>query len=223
MFRTQDGWIQVFQERRAYWLHDGNVLRPHTLLTSGNHSPGFINCSFLIKDIPLLGKAASDLMTLFVMSGGELQDIDCVVGPQTGATKLAAFMSHLIADIRNRPCRWASPAKVGEGKNKVMLFKDPNHMLQKGDRCLMCEDVVTTGGTIDLTIQATQEAGGVVLPYIMALANRSGHKRYGTRHIVALIDVDKPIWTPIECQLCAHGSRAVRPKDNWELLNKAYS
>jgi len=32
----------------ALWIHDGNPQRPHALLTSGNHSNGFFNASFIM-------------------------------------------------------------------------------------------------------------------------------------------------------------------------------
>lgn len=40
---VSDLWIDRFKERDALWLHDGNVRRPHALLTSGKHSDGFFN------------------------------------------------------------------------------------------------------------------------------------------------------------------------------------
>ena len=226
MFRSKEGWITEYQRRGAYWKHDGNPKRPHALLTSGNHSNGFINNRIVIADELLLHAAASDLVELFVERNKDIlgiNGIDCVVGPQAGATKLAELMSNVIGKMRGRPCRWASPAKHSEGEARSMIFNDPQHMVQKGDICLVCEDVVTTGGSINLTIQAIIEAKGFVLPYIMALANRSGLKSVDRRDVIALIESHMPMWAPDKCPLCARGSEALRPKDNWELLNQNYS
>ena len=104
-----------------------------------------------------------------------------------------------------------------------MVFDNLSHAVQPGDVCLMCEDVVTTGGSINLTVSATIEAKGFVLPYIMALVNRSGLKKVDGREVIALIDSHMPIWAPDKCPLCADGSKTTRPKDNWAFLTQDYS
>jgi hypothetical protein len=81
------------------------------------------------------------------------------------------------------------------------------------------EDVLTTCGSIDLTATAVTNAGGIVLPVILALVNRSGLTEVSGKKIIALIDRPMPMWTPDECPLCKVGSEALRPKDNWAKLN----
>ena len=103
-----------------------------------------------------------------------------------------------------------------------MVFSDEELDLLPNQSILLCEDVLTTGGSVDLAATAVTNAGGIVLPFILVLVNRSGLTEANGKKIVALIDRPMPMWTPEECPLCKQGSEAIRPKDNWMRLNAAY-
>lgn len=222
MLRTADGWIIEYQQRDALWIHDGNPKRPHALLTSGKHSNGFFNSRLVIPDEVLLRDAASDLLELFVQQGGDVSKVQVVVGPQTGATKLAELVSNRVTALTRGECFWASPAKNESEEQKSMAFNDEDLGLLPGQSVLLCEDVLTTGGSVDLAAIAVTNVGGIVLPFILVLVNRSGLTEASGKKIVALIDRPMPMWTPDECPLCEKGSKAVRPKDNWPRLNASY-
>ncbi|MDO8582553.1 MAG: phosphoribosyltransferase family protein [bacterium] len=227
MPRTKDDWIREYQAKDALWIHDRHPKRPHALLASGKHSNGYFNSRLVIPDEDLLREAARGLIASFALHSIRLGRIDGIVGPQTGATKLAEFMSDEIEDITQDACFSASPAKAGEGDAKSMVFNDENLAILRGATVLLCEDVLTTGGSVELTAKAVTDAGGIVLPFICALVNRSGLTEVDGKKIVALIDKSMPMWTPEECSLCKEGSEAIRPKDtepqnNWARLNATY-
>ena len=224
MLRTADEWITGYKKKDALWIHDGNPKRPHALLASGMHSNGFFNSRLIIPHEILLHDAAHDLLELFIRQSGNIAQVHGVVGPQTGATKLAEFMSSKIRSLTNGHCFWASPAKEsrGEGDEKVMGFNEEELRLLPKKSILLCEDVLTTGGSVDLVAKAITSAHGTVLPFILVLVNRSGLTEASGNKIVALIDQPMPMWTPEECPLCKEGSEAIRPKDNWALLNAIY-
>ena len=220
MTRTTEGWIREYQMKDALWMHDGNAEHPHALLTSGKHSNGFFNSRLVIPDEPLLRDAAFDLLELLGNTGGiEGREIDIVVGPQTGATKLAELISGQIPDCTGYPCHWASPAKDEQQGQKSMVFSGEDLRLLPRRSILLCEDVLTTGGSVDLTSTAITNAGGIVLPFILTLVNRSGLTEVDGKNIIALIDRPMPMWNPGHCPLCSMGSEALRPKDNWAQLN----
>jgi orotate phosphoribosyltransferase len=220
----QQGWIREYQGRGALWMHDGNASHPHALLTSGKHSNGFFNSRLVtgLGDEPLLRAATSDLFQNFRLAGGPLAKVEVVVGPQTGATRLADFLATQFAFVGGRVghVTSASPAKSGDEGNKRMVFSDRELGLIAGKHVLLCEDVLTTGGSVELTASAVIEAGGVVLPFVAALVNRSGQKELGGKKIVALINREMHNWDPDDCPLCKGGSKAIRPKDNWRELTK---
>ena len=217
-------WIRRYREKEAFWIHDGNPKRPHALLTSDKHSNGFFNSRLIIKDEVLLHECALALVELVTIFGLNIEGVDRVVGPKTGATTLATLISERIGELRGYPCEWASPAKHGEGKNKRMVFESDDHRVHPGERVLLCEDVSTTFGSLELTSDAVTEARGVLLPFALLLVNRSSPLRttVNGQTIVSLIEHEMPIWAPDECPLCKLGSKALRPKDNWAALTAAY-
>jgi orotate phosphoribosyltransferase len=224
MKRIAHDWIEQYKSKDALWIHDGNQKHPHALLTSGKHSNGFFNSRLVIPDEKLLREAASDLLELFAQQGGEISKVQSVVGPQTGATKLAELLSSEIMSCTKGECFWASPSKHEEAGKKSMVFSSEDIDMLPNQSILLCEDVLTTGGSVDLTVDAVTSAWGEVLPFILVLVNRSGLTEIGGSRIIALIDRPMPMWTPDECPLCKHGSVALRPKDNdnWAVLNAAH-
>lgn len=224
MFRNEEEWVSRFQEKGAFWVHDGNPKRPHALLTSSRkHSNRYCNIGLVIPDEPLLREAASDLLELFFRQGGDISKIEGVVGPQTGATKLAELMSYQVMAHTRSQCFWASPAKSDEGGVKSMVFSDEDLVRLKGKIILLCEDVVTTGDSVALAATAVTNAGGIVLPFILALVNRSGLVEVGFKRVIALVQYSMSVWVPWECPLCKEGSDALRPKENWARLTEKES
>ena len=220
--RNQQGWIQVYQKLGALWIHDGNPRRPHALLTSGMHSSGFFNSRLVISDDVAMEDAAKDLLSLLEKQRGSISGIPGIVGPQTGATRLASLLCTELAMTTRRLCFWASPEKSDIDGIKSMVFNPKEKELLSGHSALLCEDVLTTGGSVDLTEKAVVEAGGKVLPIVLVLVNRSGLTEIHGKTIIALINHSMPIWTPENCELCKQGSVAIRPKDNWDKLNAEY-
>lgn len=170
----------------------------------------------MIEHTDLLDTAASDLIELLEAQDFSTLAVDRVVGPQTGATKLAELMA------KRMRCLWSSPAKSGEGDEKAMVFSSEEAALLFGESVLLCEDVLTTGGSVNLAAKAIVDAGGELLPFIAVLVNRSGLHTVDGRQIAALIDHHMPTWSPEDCPLCKEGSEPVRPKENWERLNASY-
>lgn len=223
---TERDWIWAYQTKGAFWMHDGNPKRPHALLTSGQHSNGFFNSSLVTEDNKLLNKVCSNLTRLFVGEAGREALPDRMVGPATGATRLAEIMSSYV-NAHQLPgkaiCSWASPEKEGQGEERKMVFKDSKRQVLPGEKVLLCEDVISTGGSVELTARASAEKGGIVLPFVLVLVNRSGQEEVAGRKIISLISRHMPKWAPAECPLCPLASEAIRPKgENWALLTQNY-
>jgi len=222
MYGIKEGWIKRYTEKNALWIHDGNPKRPHALLTSGKHSNGFFNSRLIIQDEMLLRAATWDLFKLFADQGGDISKVEVVVGPQTGATKLAELLSYEVMEHIRRDCFFASPAKNETDGQRSMVFTERDIAILSNRIILPCEDVVTTGGSIDRTFDAISNAGGIVLPFIFVLVNRSGLQEINGKKIIALIDHPMSMWEPDQCPLCKQHSEPVRPKENWAALNAEY-
>lgn len=220
MYRTEEAWIEAYQALDAYWLHDGKPGRPHALLTSGLHSDGFFNSKPVIADDRLLKEAAADLAEL-LFDAVNIWTIDRVVGPQTGATKLAEYLADAIGVRRGRECFWASPAKAETDGKKSMAFESGKPRPVSGELVLLCEDVITTGGSVSLADAATRDCGAKTMGALVALVNRSGEQTVAGKAVLPLIGRKMSTWKTNDCPLCETGSEAIRPKegDNWKLLN----
>jgi len=222
MNRTEKGWIEEYQKKGALWIHDGNPKRPHALLTSGKHSSGFFNSELIMENPRLLSEACADLLSLLEKREHvQLDTIDRVVGPAMGAITMAHELARHISEISEHVCLRAYTEKISE-TDKTMVFKRTSIGLTES--VLLCEDVLTTGGSVNLAIAAVAANHGYVAAHVLVLVNRSGLKVVKGKTIVSLIDKPMPIWEPHECPLCKQGSEAIKPKaaDNWKRLNATY-
>ncbi len=209
--RSEQQWKEKFAELGALWIHDSNPKRPHALLTSGNHSDGFFNAGMVIKHPRLLAEACVDMVERSLIKEFSPQ---MIIGSALGAITIA----HEVGRHLGVWVGFTEP--VVENGEKGMVLKRFN--IDPGTRVLVVEDVMTTGGTTEKTIAAVKEQGGVVLPHVLVLVNRSGKPRLGETHISALINQPILVWSPEECPLCKEGSEIVRPKGNWYPLTRQY-
>ena len=82
--------------------------------------------------------------------------------------------------------------------------------LTPGERCLVVEDVITTGGSTREVLQCVEEHGGVVVG-VGSLIDRSGGAAAFSVKRVALATVSAATYPPESCPLCRSGSQAVKP------------
>ncbi len=157
MNNCTERWIKEYKKRGALWLHDNNPVRPHALLTSGKHSGGFFNSGLVLEDPFLLDKACQDLLVLLTGAGCTVyKDVHRVVGPAMGAITLAHSLAYRIAGVTfSSQCFCSYTEKeVLDGEN-TMVFKRTS--VKDGESVLAVEDVLTTGGSVDLTTTAIEK------------------------------------------------------------------
>ena len=219
MYKSSSEWETFLTNLGAFFLHDGNPLRPHPLLTEGDHSSGFFNGSLLAFDHPDLAEQMSrDLADRILVSlGYETSRAHIkIVGPEYGAISVAAFAAARlhVGYVLARP--------EGEGKNKTMTLD--TRFKVAGFSLLRVEDTITTGGSLAKTRIVCEESGASTHQLCGAWCNRSGLEEVDGSKIIAVINRKMDQWKPEDCPLCTLGSKALRPKEgnNWGLLTKAY-
>ncbi|MCZ7647962.1 MAG: orotate phosphoribosyltransferase [Planctomycetota bacterium] len=200
-------WLDEFKRAGAVWLHGGDPVRPHAELTSGLHSDGFVNCTFVTQRPNLLNRILRDERGL----AGKLPNerADWVIGSAFGAIAFA----HAVAE--RLETRAGFTEKDGDG----MALK--RFELKPRETVLVVEDVISTGGSTLKTIAGLRAAGGEtlkLLPMVLCLVNRSGQTELGGFAIKSLLELSITSWDPKACPLCAKGSPALRPKTHWKEL-----
>ena len=221
MIRTEEKWIVAFRQVQAFWAHDGNPKRPHLLKKSGQHSDGLVNTR--ISEL-LLCNAASDLLLRFAQEGGCIANIQGVVGPQIDTLNFAEVVANqVMVHNEGKDCFWSSPLKASKGE-KGQVFTDEDSRFLKNQQILLCEDVLTTCDGVRATATAITHAGGIVLPFILTMVNRSQFLQIDGKSIVSLIRHQMFTWDADMCPLCQTGSRAIRinSSENMKLLTKRY-
>jgi orotate phosphoribosyltransferase len=82
--------------------------------------------------------------------------------------------------------------------------------LSPGDRVLVVEDVITTGGSTRETMQVAKAAGGQVVG-AASIVNRSATAPQFDVPYVALLEFSLPTYEPEACPLCAQSIPVVKP------------
>lgn len=202
--------MDCFRAMGALWIHDGNPEKLHALLTSGNHSDGYFNGSFIIQNPFALQQVCSDLVERYreEINLVSTQGVITVVGSAMGAVTIAYEMARQLG-------YYTAFTEPTPDKERMILKRFD---IEDNEIVLVVEDVITTGGTTLKTISSLEKVGAQILPVIPVIFNRSGKEKLDGREIIALIDQPLSVWTPEDCPLCEKGSEPVRPKANWQAL-----
>ena len=155
--------------------------------------------------------------------GYPAKEIKRVIGPAMGAILFSHHLGGVVSHENGIYCPsgFAEKAFDASGK-KIMIFS--RCKINPFEKNLICEDVITTGGTVERTMDAIEKQETLVSELIFTLVNRSGLKEIRGRKIIALFDKHLPNYKPEDCKYCKMGSIALRAKEgnNWQLLHQNY-
>jgi orotate phosphoribosyltransferase len=168
----------------------------HFLLSSGLHSPAYVQCALLLASpqrASAVGRALADELRALGL------EIDSVLSPALGGV----IVGHEVAAALDVPFRFV------EREGSALALRR-GFRLEAGERFVVVEDVVTTGKST-LETAAVGEAAGAKLVGIAAILDRSGGRHRFDAPFASLLELDFPTWRPEECPLCRAGGQAVKP------------
>jgi len=166
------------------------IMHGHFLLTSGLHSPHYVE-KFNVLQHPKY----TELLCKAMAEKFKDQDIDTVVGPVTGGILLAHETGKALG----------TRAIFTERENGKMTFRR-GFSLKKGERVLIVEDIVTTGGSIKEVIDVVREFEGIPVAVAMLVDRSNGKVQFDGVPCTALLHMDVEAYTPEECPLCKEGT-----------------
>ncbi len=182
---------------RALLDSTGAVRRGHFLLTSGLHTDLFLLCAQLLQYPQHARTLAAAMAAPF-----REEQVEVVVGPALGGIILAYEVA------RQLGVRGLFAEKSGDG---TMVLRR-GFTLRSGERALLVEDALTTGGSTRKVMEAVRALDGDVVG-VAAIVDRSGGTvEFGVR-LHALLTMRVDTWEPDECPLCRAGIPLVVPKD----------
>src|SRR5919109_318766 len=120
--------LEIFEEKKA-------LLSGHFLLTSGLHSPRYLQCALVLQHPEIAEELCS---TLAVQAGADdrLGQIDLVIAPALGGVIVAHELARAFG-VR---------AQFTERQDGAMKLRR-GFRIDPGERAFVVEDVVTTGGS----------------------------------------------------------------------------
>ncbi|HIP11159.1 MAG TPA: orotate phosphoribosyltransferase [Arcobacter sp.] len=194
---------QVYKDSSA-------LLQGHFKLSSGNHSEYYLQSAKVLED-PKTAKMLAVALAKQIKDSGI--KVDAVCSPALGGI-IAGFALATALDVR---------FIFAERVDGVMSIRR-GFEVKDGENYVMCEDIITTGGSALEAAKQVEASGGNIVAFA-ALANRGFCSRVGNNAdpkancklpantpLFALDDFTFEMYAPEDCPLCKEGkSEAYKP------------
>ena len=184
---TRDALLDLF--RRS-----GALLEGHFRLTSGLHSPGYLQCALVLQHpahAEALGRAIAEKMRTLRPT--------VVLSPALGGIVIGHEVARALG-VR---------AVFAERQDGALMLRR-GFTVGETDRVLMVEDVLTTGGSTRETMQVATASGAQVVG-AASIVDRSGGAVSFDVPFVSLMAIGLPTYEPDKCPLCAQALPVVKP------------
>ncbi|MBN1639168.1 MAG: orotate phosphoribosyltransferase [Ignavibacteriales bacterium] len=184
---TNSQTLEIFKKTDA-------LLEGHFLLTSGKHSNKYFQCAQVLQYPLYLNKICT-----VIVDHIKAAQIDTVISPAIGGICVGQEVARLL----NKRFIFAE-----REDNKMTLRRGFN--LSKGEKVLICEDVITTGGSVYevINIIKNNEAD---LVGVASIVDRSNGKVKFDAPQFSVLTLDVVTYFPDDCPLCKENIPLVKP------------
>ncbi len=147
-------------------VNEKAVVRERVTLASGKESNYYIDGKQVTLD-----PRGMHIMAQVILEMIQGLDVDAIGGPTLGADPIASAVSVLSADTK-RPIRAFIARKEAKKHGMQRMIEGPK--IQHGDRVVMVEDVITTGGSVLKSIQEIEKLGAQIVNIICLVDRNEG-------------------------------------------------
>jgi orotate phosphoribosyltransferase len=183
----EDEVLDRFRRTRA-------LLEGHFVLTSGLHSTNYLQCALVLQhpsEAEAFGRAIAERL-----AG---QQVETVAAPAIGGIIIGWEVARALG-VRS----------VWTEREDGRMTLRRGFTVRDGERVVVVEDVITTGGSTRETIEALRRLGANVVGAASIIDRSGGRADVGApRHALATLDV--PAHAPEACPQCAQGIPAIKP------------
>ena len=187
MILSENEILSIFKSTNA-------LLNGHFLLTSGRHSDVYFQCAKVLQ----FPEYTEQLCTIIADEFCD-KEIDTVISPAIGGL----VVGQEVARQLNKKFIFA------ERENKKLTLRR-GFELNIGERVLICEDVVTTGGSVFEVIDIVKSNNAKVTGIGVIVDRSNGKVNFGYSQM-STIKLDVKSYLPNECPLCKEGLEIVKP------------
>lgn len=187
----------MLSEERVYEIlkEAGVLLEGHFLLTSGRHSNKYLQCARIFQNAKYSEELCAALAEQYKDCGAEI-----VIGPAIGAILISYEVS--------RQLGLPNIFTERDADGKMTLRR--SFSIEKGQKVLVVEDVITTGGSVREVIDVVNACGGEVVG-VGSIVDRTGGKiDFGVPY-KAVLSVEVESFEAEDCPLCKQGLPVVKP------------
>jgi orotate phosphoribosyltransferase len=179
--------LEIFKKTEA-------LLEGHFLLTSGRHSNIYFQCAKVLQYPSYMEMICSNIAEYF-----KNYEIDTVISPAIGGI----IVGQEVARQLNKRSIFA------EREDKTLILRR-GFSLEPGEKVLVCEDVVTTGGSVFEVIDIVKKSGASVVGVGCIVDRSNGKVKFGFPQKSAVM-MDVVSFPPEDCELCKKGLPVLKP------------
>ncbi len=179
--------LDIFRETRA-------LLEGHFQLTSGLHSPQYFQCARVLQFPKYLHLLSGEIARHF-----EYSEIEVVISPAIGGIVVGTEVGRMLS----------ARTIFAERKDGKMELRR-GFEISPGERVLVVEDVVTTGGSTKEVIELVQQCNGTLVGASCIVDRSNGKVQFETKQF-SVLPMEVVAYQPSDCPMCKEGTPAVKP------------
>ncbi|MDA0986091.1 MAG: orotate phosphoribosyltransferase [Bacteroidetes bacterium] len=170
------------------------LLDGHFVLTSGLHSPNYFQCAKVLQYPKYL-----TLFSIAIANSFHLKEVEVVISPAVGGIVVGTEVGRLLA----------ARTIFTERENGEMKLRR-GFELKHGERVLVIEDVITTGGSINEVISIVKNFNAEVIGVASIVDRSNGKIKFDSKYF-NLLNMEVVTYDPANCPLCKKNIPITKP------------